>query len=69
MISEDPVPSMALMSNADRTLFRTFESFFGQIYFGTNTQDAKDKNEDGLERVMTVLGMPPVHGIPEQEES
>ncbi|KAK4115506.1 hypothetical protein N656DRAFT_842367 [Canariomyces notabilis] len=55
IISEDPVPSMALMSNADRTLFRTFESFFGQIYFGTNTQDAKDKNEDGLERVMTVL--------------
>lgn len=38
------------MSDADRTLFQTWESFYGQVYFGR----ASNKNTAALNRVQTM---------------
>ncbi|KAK4162930.1 hypothetical protein QBC43DRAFT_335947 [Cladorrhinum sp. PSN259] len=55
ILSSNPVPTIAGMSNADRTVFRTYEAFFGQVYFGTDTAADRRNNVAAMERLQAVL--------------
>ncbi|GAB1315521.1 hypothetical protein MFIFM68171_05731 [Madurella fahalii] len=50
-LNSSPVPSIIGMSPADRTVFQTYEAFFGQSYFGTNTQTNRNKNAAAIRRL------------------
>lgn len=56
ILNSNPVPSTIGMSNADRTLFQTYEAFFGQAYFGTSTQANRQRNADAIVRLQQVNG-------------
>ncbi|KAI0456269.1 hypothetical protein F5B21DRAFT_522729 [Xylaria acuta] len=50
-LNSNPVPSIVGMNAADRTVFQTYEAFFGQTYFGTNTQTNIRKNAASITRL------------------
>lgn len=45
------------MNAADRTVFQTYEAFFGQSYFGINTQTNRNKNAAAIARLNGLIGM------------
>ncbi|KAJ8125576.1 hypothetical protein O1611_g8063 [Lasiodiplodia mahajangana] len=50
-LNSNPVPSIIGMNAADRTVFQTYEAFFGQTYFGTDTQTNRNKNAAAIARL------------------
>ncbi|KAH6620855.1 hypothetical protein B0J18DRAFT_430885 [Chaetomium sp. MPI-SDFR-AT-0129] len=55
-LNSNPVPSIISMNTADRTVFQTYEAFFGQAYFGTNTQTNQRKNAAAIARLNGIIG-------------
>ncbi|KAH8648706.1 hypothetical protein BX600DRAFT_475655 [Xylariales sp. PMI_506] len=56
ILSSNPVPSIVGMSAADRTVFQTYEAFYGQTYFGTNTQTNTASNAAAITRLNVIIG-------------
>lgn len=53
-LNQSPVPYPSTLSAQDRSAFKTFETVFGQAFFG-NLDSAADLNAAGLQRVSTIL--------------
>lgn len=54
-LNSNPVPTIIGMNNAQRTVFQTYESFFGQTYFGTDTQANRAKNAAAIVRLNKLI--------------
>ncbi|KAK4039672.1 hypothetical protein C8A01DRAFT_36376 [Parachaetomium inaequale] len=54
-LNSNPVPSIIGMNNEQRTVFQTYEAFFGQTYFGTDTQANRDKNAAAIVRLNKLI--------------
>ncbi|EHK22502.1 uncharacterized protein TRIVIDRAFT_200809 [Trichoderma virens Gv29-8] len=54
-LNSNPVPSIVGMNTADRTVFQTYEAFFGQAYFGTDTVTNKNKNAAAITRLNGII--------------
>ena len=56
-LNSNPVPSIIGMSTTDRTVFQTYEAFFGQTYFGVNTKANQASNALAIDRLTSLIGM------------
>jgi hypothetical protein len=50
-----PVPSKVSMNPADRTVFQTYEAFFGQLYFDGKTVTARKQNDASKKRLRDLI--------------
>lgn len=49
ILHQNPVPDKVQLTTAQRTLFNTFEAFFGQIYFGAASPDENAFGINGVQ--------------------
>ncbi|KAL2199444.1 hypothetical protein P885DRAFT_30780 [Corynascus similis CBS 632.67] len=54
-LNSNPVPSILGMNRGDRTVLQTYEAFFGQAYFGTNTQANRNRNAAAIARLNSII--------------